>query len=542
MIALARFLPRTHCRAVAGPAVSAVLLMSLAACETLPVLNKPDVPEQPVIETAANDEFDYATFERRREAASESGPHTARELPDGTVDPTFPLALGDTVALLEDPAMTQRLSVALAGLLEHWPHQAPDVGVVVTDDPSFSPAATPGGTIAIPRGFLENTRSLDELHFVLAHELSHVLLDHFRDADRQEQVKRFASRASEKTRELETEFRPHSDPDEPQASELVDTTSIGVLLGNQYIFGPVFNRRQEIKADQLGLDLAVRAGFGYQGAYQVIQRMMSLHEQAREEFEARCGSIDPYFVDKALGAVPDAWRSISGRQDEGEEDPACIASQNALEAMFDQRTHPDPEQRWEAIQEYVDVVYADVSLTRLRHESENNLISLISPNGTLARSSQAQRALEELERGNLAEAERLAYASLDGAGDPTPRPRWAMYKVRRAQYVETGEASYLPRAITNLEIAAEGGYAPRRIFLVLAEEYAGLSRFDDAVAALREAAAKFNDPETYYPREIRYLGLAGAEDELEQALQRCIETGNDQLVGRCRSEAQSARA
>lgn len=518
------------------------IFLSLAACETVPVLNRPNVPEKPVVETAASREFDYTSFERRREAAAKASPQRVGKMPAGIADPTFPLALGDSVAVVEDPVMTERLSVAIATLLEHWPHAPPDVAVVVTDDASFSPAVTPGGTVVIPHGFLENTRSLDELNFVLAHEVSHVLLDHFRDADRHDRIKTLAGQARETTHELESEFNARTDPGDPEPSELVETASAGILLGNQYIFGPVFNRRQEVEADRLGLDLAVRAGYGYQGAYQVLQRMMSLHEQAREQFEARCGSIDPYFVDKALAAVPDAFRSITGRENEQADDPACAASRNALEAMFDQRSHPDPEDRWEQMQAYVDEVYAGVGLTRLRHESENNLISLISPDGTLARSGQAQRALEQLEQGNLAEAERLAYASLNGADDPTPRPRWAMYQVRRAQYEQTEDASYLSRAITNLEIAAEGGYTPRRIFLRLAEEYAGLSRFDDAVDSLHQAAAKFNDAETYYPHEIRYLGLAGAEEELEEVLRRCLETGNDRLMGRCRGEAQRTRA
>ena len=527
-----------HRRAWQAGLAGLIAAGALAGCQSMPMVGKSDAPETPVIESAESLEVDYSRFEQRRQQAAEQA--SGREdfaVPGGFADPTFPASIG-TAAVISDPDMNHRLATVVEQLLEHWPREAPAINITVTDSAVPSPAVTPGATIVMPRGFLEMSKSLDELHFVVAHEMAHVLLDHFRDADDQRETRENLSTMRQSVERLEREHLTLRHDDEPvDASSALETVELNLLLGNQYIFGPAFNRRQELEADRLGLDLAVRAGFGFIGAYKSIQRIMALQKQARERYEERCGKIDRFWTDRLIDAVPERWRSLGGGDAGSEEpDPACAASENVLEAAFDQSSHPDPEQRWEAIQQYVDAFYSDMALT-VQHESENNLVNLISPNGTLARSGMAGQAIDKLEAGELGEAERLAYASLDGSADPTPLPRWAMYRVRRTQHARAPEAGYLPRAITNLEIAVDGGFAPRRMHLALAEEYAGLGRYEDAVAVLDGAASQFNDPEAYYPMRIRWLVRAGRDQRVEAVLDRCRQTGDSGLIARCRSAA-----
>ncbi len=516
----------------------------LAGCQTMPIGGGIDEPEAPLIESAESLEVDYSRFAARRQAAEQAtggadSPGGAdSEVPGGFSDATFPASIG-TAAVISDPDMHQRLETVVEQLLKHWPREAPAINIAVTDSAVPSPSVTPGATIVIPRGFLEMSKSLDELHFVVAHEMAHVLLDHFRDADDQRETRENLATVRESVERLEREHLAVRHDEEPvDASGALETVELNLLLGNQYIFGPAFNRRQEIEADRLGLDLAVRAGFGFIGAYKSIQRIMNLQQQARERYEERCGRIDRFWTDKLVDAVPERLRRLGGSDaaTSDVQDPACAASENVLEASFDQDSHPDPEQRWEEIQQYVDAFYSDMALT-VQHESDNNLVNLISPDGTLARSGMASRALDRLEAGDLEAAERLAYDSLDGSADPTPLPRWAMYRVRRAQHVQSPGSGYLARAITNLEIAVAGGIAPRRMHLTLAEEYAALARYDDAVAALDGAAAQFNDPESYYPMRIRWLARAGLDERVEGVLDRCRQTGDSGLIARCSNAA-----
>lgn len=511
---------------------------TLAGCQTMPIGVGNDVPEAPRIESAESLDVDYSRFAARRQAAEQASGPADSEVPGGFSDATFPASIG-TAAVISDPVMHQRLATVVEQLLQHWPREAPAINIAVTDSGVPSPSVTPGATIVIPRGFLEMSKSLDELHFVVAHEMAHVLLDHFRDADDQRETRENLAFVRESVERLEREhLAVRHDSESVDASGALETVELNLLLGNQYIFGPAFNRRQEIEADQLGLDLAVRAGFGFIGAYKSIQRIKNLQQRARQRYEERCGRIDRFWTDKLVDAVPERLRSLGGSDaaTSDEQDPACAASENVLEAVFDQGSHPDPEQRWEEIQQYVDAFYSDMALT-VQHESENNLVNLISPDGTLARSGMASRALDRLEAGDLEAAERLAYDSLDGSADPTPLPRWAMYRVRRAQHVQSPGSGYLARAITNLEIAVDGGFAPRRMHLTLAEEYAGLARYEDAVAALDGAAAQFNDPEAYYPLQIRWLARAGHDERVEGVLDRCRQTGDSDLIARCRSAA-----
>jgi len=518
---------------IAGIMAGAVL----AGCQSMPIGGGADVPAAPLIESAESLELDYSRFEaRRREAAGQASGRADSDVPGGFSDPTFPASIG-TAAVISDPDMHQRLATVVEQLLKHWPREAPAINIAVTDSAVPSPSVTPGATIVVPRGFLEMSKSLDELHFVVAHEMAHVLLDHFRDAERQRETEQRLSTLHETVEQLEREHLTARHDDQPvDASGALETVELNLLLGNQYIFGPAFNRRQEVEADRLGLDLAVRAGFGFIGAYKSIQRIMNLQQQARERYEERCGRIDRFWTDKLVDAVSERWRGLGGSEATGERDPACEASQNVLEAVFDQDSHPDPEQRWQEIQQYVDAFYSDMALT-VQHESDNNLVNLISPDGTLARSGMASRALERLQAGDLEAAERLAYDSLDGSADPTPLPRWAMYRVRRAQHAQSPGAGYLSRAITNLEIAVDGGFAPRRMHLALAEEYAALARYDDAMVVLDGAAAQFNDPEAYFPLRIRWLARAGHHERVEAVLDRCRRTGDSGLIARCRSAA-----
>ncbi|HKL54456.1 MAG TPA: M48 family metalloprotease, partial [Wenzhouxiangellaceae bacterium] len=152
------------------------LLALLAGCQSIPVVGQDTTPERPVIESVDADEVDYSAFRQRRQQAAEGSPENDFRVPGGFSDPTFPASIGNA-AVISDPAMNQRLASVVGQLLEQWPSNAPEINIAVTDSSNPSPSVTPGATIVIPRGFLEMSRSLDELYFAVGHEMAHVLLD-----------------------------------------------------------------------------------------------------------------------------------------------------------------------------------------------------------------------------------------------------------------------------------------------------------------------------------------------------------------------------
>jgi predicted Zn-dependent protease len=130
----------------------------------------------------------------------------------------------------------------------------PDIAyrATVLNSPSVNAFALPGGYLYVTRGLLALANDADELAAVLAHEMGHVSARHA--AKRQSEALRavFVGRI---------------------ADVLRDPTSIGQALRDSNSMIASFSRNQELEADEIGVETAVRAGFDPFAAVSFLEAM-----------------------------------------------------------------------------------------------------------------------------------------------------------------------------------------------------------------------------------------------------------------------------
>lgn len=132
--------------------------------------------------------------------------------------------------------------------------ERPDITyqVTVLNSPNVNAFALPGGYLYITRGLLALANDSDELAAVLAHEMGHVSARHA--AKRQSEALRavFLGRISDVLR---------------------NPSAIGQALRGSESMLASFSRNQELEADEIGVETAVRAGFDPFGAASFLEAM-----------------------------------------------------------------------------------------------------------------------------------------------------------------------------------------------------------------------------------------------------------------------------
>jgi predicted Zn-dependent protease len=126
-------------------------------------------------------------------------------------------------------------------------------GIVATD--SVNGFATPGGIILLTRGLIDVLANEDELAFVLAHEVAHVIRrHHYSVVQRQRLVERAAQTL--------------------QAASDSDVANLSQTSGVMYARG--LDKGAEFEADRLGVEWVTRAGYDPAAALGVLEKIQRL--------------------------------------------------------------------------------------------------------------------------------------------------------------------------------------------------------------------------------------------------------------------------
>lgn len=156
-----------------------------------------------------------------------------------------------------DPAVQALLDDILGVLAERVANRTHRFEITALADTQRAAFALPGGYVFLSTALVELAgRDRDELAFVIAHEMAHVIRRHAIDRWLTDKALAAVSMATPATRRL---------------SPLIRRLGMDGL-------SKAYSRQQEDEADELGVKLAVAAGFDPVGAVRVLQRLAASDE------------------------------------------------------------------------------------------------------------------------------------------------------------------------------------------------------------------------------------------------------------------------
>lgn len=164
----------------------------------------------------------------------------------------------------------ERLKIASG--VENIPGQ-----IYLVAENAWSAKASADGNIYIPIGMLGDINSEDVFAALLAHELSHAILNHT-DSDMFVKVSKKSVYATSFVNRLSGTVDKDSD---------AYLTSLGAFAASELFLSPSWTRGQETEADLMGLDILVRAGYSANAMEVLLETVEVLDERNRLELERR---------------------------------------------------------------------------------------------------------------------------------------------------------------------------------------------------------------------------------------------------------------
>ncbi len=396
-----------------------------------------------------------------------------------------------------------------ARLLAGAPITGAPVRFYVTASEDYGNAkAFPDGPVGIPVGLLRKVASEDELAFILGHEASHVLLGHH-DSDWFQSMNQNLVTAAEMALGLGVALSEKLG----QGGFAQDAAKIAVIAAGALFVAdkglfPSFTREQEDEADLLGLDLMIGAGYNSQGAIDafgnlqaweaIVAARPSAQAQQRSKLETEIGqSANRGNFDAAIQGV---LKMFFLAADEVADD-ISVSHRSALareESLLDY-----------FFREYAEDIPPDSSAMRL--EAVRN-----DPEGQALFGSyqQARDAMNKVDEGKLAEAEKLARGAVGGRFKNDSLARYAFFRTRLQQ-------GNIGKAQKNLELALEGPRPSLAIYRELAEIHWAQGRRKEAMKVLEAAFEAFQKPPELYADLVYRHYLFGDKKKANELAIKC---------------------
>ncbi len=483
--------------------------------------------------------IDYTPFERRR---NENAQGNASPL-IGVMKQGFAKVdeIGAT-RIVNDPTLNKALNVEVQAMVaERLGIKAPPTEIILVDDigvqddafsvgqgndavkaalaraaSSFTVASTGGGGIVLGLSALRLVKSHDELDFLLSHELSHILYDHFSEEERKQRITRALGIviliAAIVTRRESADTR-----------EAVAWSSIGLIVGNA-LLGASWDREQEYESDELGMELLIERGRSADGARNVLE-WYKQRDQSRKEFlDLMCGpdSAGESFLKGLLSSIIGIAIPPKGFDPYN---PICEQRRNLLAALF--KDHPDSEDRLKNLLKYKTKVYPDAQASQSPIGAAS-LMELLSPGGEMSVLGRAHEGIEAYHKGDFLKARQLSQAI------PELGPNEQRIPVLELRFYVANLDGKREQALQYLDLATKVPEESRRISIMTEMEYVKDRRWGDAIRIVRRRVGRgLASPLEALPLVISYLKQSGKRTEADAVMAECIATQNPAVVAAC---------
>lgn len=410
--------------------------------------------------------------------------------------------------LVGEPALNAYVNRVLQRVAEHAPEGPIPTQAYVVADPAFGAAAAPDGALFLNFGLLRDLENEDELAFILAHELSHVILRHH-GSDWYVSAQRKALVGMELAKDLVAKVQQMAGTAGAESTELQTAIIAGSILYqfSDIAVAPFFTREEEDEADILGLDLMIAAGYNMGAATSLLEKMDAWEVQQAEktppktEAEHEQEMQDAFAAKGLAGAIEAAFSAFSDTFEE-------VKKELKTE-------HYPAAERIGTVQNYMlrfylkDVPPPTTDLAWNGKEKDARTIQALFANYDAAKAARSALA-----KGDTKRAESEARKAVGEITKHDAFTRLAFYTVRKSQ----GKNQLARR---NLELARESPEPSLMLYKTLIDDAIERREWKEAVSLVETARRELADSPFLLPYRIELYPRVGRKDETPRLMIEC---------------------
>ena len=414
------------------------------------------------------------------------------------------------------PDTERRLQRIVDQIAEAWPYpEAPRPRVLIDASMQFNAEAFPDNTIVVSLGVLapgmDGSPQISdaELYWLLAHEYSHIALDHFRGLSRPAPV---VAGKSESDLVAKLSVIEAATLDPVRAEQVRSTMELNdtlIALKRETRF--TSRRNFEDEADVAATDLVLR--LGYTPNFSLIAETISESEAAwRSRLKRAQDIVDARTLSAAAAA--DSTALTDGRVDTairrviGDRTGAWLNSSLFLGNYRSARTRAD------AVRLYVSQAYVG-------HEPkwrDDGQMSAIATSAEVKYAVQVTKAIEACQDALI-------------AGD-VARANFEINRALHTPFVSTGYVRFwaaraaladhdLPRAVAHLEIARRDSVVSPVVYRDLAKLLVLNDQPSRAASVIADGSRRFGDADYFLPEQVRLSVRTNNWSQINTLLNQC---------------------
>ena len=403
--------------------------------------------------------------------------------------------------------------------------------VTVTIDGSYYAASSPTD-IVLSTGAIYDAESVDELAYLLAHELSHILLAHHQtNLYFQKQAASINSAVNvgimvNKFRDVryQKETGQLTQTLSQQSQSNITKAYLSGLAINRLsrdVINSSLSRDDEAEADLLAIDIMTAAGYSPAVAKVSLERLESARVHTEQQLQAKQDDFSG-FVDVIANNGGNLQKSELGQVG------YLIANQAVASFLNDNSVnHPDERARMAAIAEYLKREYRE---ERRRSYRTTELDQFKEATPLFERYFEAEMALDALLNADLNSAEKFARLSIAQPSAKDSYTRYVFSMVRDSQ-------SESDKAVQNLDFIASWQNLSVQAFQTSAQIYRVNQHFLQAQKVLQQGIAAIGDKDVFYPELIALQHAQGNHGEAERLLAECVNVDAENIVAQCYNQA-----
>ena len=386
------------------------------------------------------------------------------------------------------------------------------VQVHILATPEFRAAAYPDGSIYVSIGMLWDLKYEDELAFLLSHELSHVLLRHY-ESDWLEDFENKVFVSANLLGSFADKFGELTGKTE--AAEKIRKVSRIAKIAYEVTdnaLSPAWTREQEASADEMGVDLMIKAGFDG-SAVDLVMDLFDDEEKRRKAAYAEARRQAELAAQEDASKETNVWNAAMSVFGNG-----LGWAVKDLKNEFGNNYYQIDKRRLAVIQHF-EKKYPNYSPERDSkllpwRLNEDEFLKSDQVAIVLDHYEKAYKASKEMELGNFEKAEILLREAIKA---PTKRDafvRYVFYQLRSEQKQER-------YADLNLKYAKEGKEVSYPIFEALIDRALEKNDYKLALDHVSDAQSRLGDPPRLLPKRIRIYAQLGNAKEMQALLLQC---------------------